>query len=123
VLSGIVSLAAGLLSLAWPGITAMALFLVIAIWAIALGITELIAAVTYADEIEGDWAVVLSGILWIAFGVILFVWPATGILAVLAMIASFSIIRGVMLLVAAARMKRAQRLVTSTSEMASRGGI
>jgi uncharacterized membrane protein HdeD (DUF308 family) len=119
VLGALLSIAAGIIALVWPGITALALFLVIAIWAIALGILELVFAVTYGSEIEGDWAIVLSGILWIAFGVILFVWPAAGILAVLAMIASFAIIRGVMLIVAGLRMRSAYKRITT--DLGARG--
>jgi uncharacterized membrane protein HdeD (DUF308 family) len=105
-LGGVVGIAAGIIALAWPGITAVVLFLIIAWWAIVLGVTEIIAAITYSKEIENEWAVVMSGILWVAFGVIVLVWPNTGVLAVLALIATFAIIRGVMLIVAGARLRR-----------------
>jgi len=129
VLGGVLSIAAGLVALLWPGITAMALFFLIAAWAVAEGVTELIVATTYGNEVEGDWAIVLSGILWIAFGVALGLWTAAGILAVLALVASFAIIRGVMLIVAGARMKSLSRRLTTTttSELHSpptmRGGL
>ena len=114
VLSGIVGIGAGLIALLWPGITALALFSLIAIWAIILGAIELVVAISQSGRIEGDWALVLSGVLWIAFGVALLVWPGPGLLAVLSMIAAFAIIRGVMLIVAGARMRTLHERLTTT---------
>jgi uncharacterized membrane protein HdeD (DUF308 family) len=112
-LGGLVSVAAGILALAWPGITAIALFLVIAWWAIVLGVMEIIAAIAYSKEIENEWAVILSGLLWIGFGVIMLVWPGAGVLAMLAIIATFAIIRGVTLIVAGARLRRLRNRLTT----------
>jgi len=112
-LGGLVSVAAGILALAWPGITAIALFLVIAWWAIVLGAMEIIGAIAYSNEIENEWAVILSGLLWIGFGVIMLVWPRAGVLAMLAIIATFAIIRGVTLVVAGARLRRLRNRLTT----------
>jgi uncharacterized membrane protein HdeD (DUF308 family) len=105
-LEGVLSVAAGIIALAWPGITAMALFYIIAWWAIVIGVMEIIGGIAYSKEIEGEWAVILSGLLWVAFGVMLLIWPNAGVVAVLALIATFAIIRGVMLIVAGARLRR-----------------
>jgi uncharacterized membrane protein HdeD (DUF308 family) len=113
-LGGLVSVAAGIIALAWPGITAMALFFVIAWWAIVLGCTEIISAIAYSKEMDNEWAVILSGLLWIGFGVILLVWPGPGVIAILAIIATFAIIRGVMLIVAGARLRKLHGRLTST---------
>jgi uncharacterized membrane protein HdeD (DUF308 family) len=56
--SGIV---AGLVALAWPGITALVLLYLVAIWAIFSGVAEMIAAVSLRREIEGEWALFLVG--------------------------------------------------------------
>jgi uncharacterized membrane protein HdeD (DUF308 family) len=115
--SGIVSIAAGIIALVWPGITAVALFYVIAFWAIAVGAIELYAAVRYSDQIEGEWAYVLSGLLWIAFGVIVVGWPAIGAVAVLALIATTAILRGVMEIIIGVRLRKASRVLTSGGEI------
>lgn len=44
---GIISIIAGLIALLWPAITAIALLIVIAIWAIIRGISEISAAQTW----------------------------------------------------------------------------
>ena len=107
-IAGVLSIAAGLIALFWPGITAAALFFVIAWWAILLGITELAGAVAYSDVIENEWPVVVSGLLWVGFGLLLVIWPATGVVAVLALIATAAILRGITLIVAGARLRRLQ---------------
>jgi uncharacterized membrane protein HdeD (DUF308 family) len=53
---------AGLVALAWPGVTALVLLYVIAIWAILSGIAEIIAAVALRREIEGEWVLFLVGV-------------------------------------------------------------
>ena len=106
-LSGVVSIAAGILALVWPGITAIALFLLVAWWAIALGVIELIAAIRYSHELENEWAFVLSGLLFIGFGVIVIGWPGLGVVAVLSLIATAAILRGIMLIVVGARLRSA----------------
>lgn len=114
-LSGLVSIGAGVVSLVWPGMTAVALLLLIAIWAFVIGITELSAAIAYGGEIDNAWLLGLSGILWIGFGIIDFLWPASGMLGILALIATFLIIRGVMLIVVGMRMQTLYSRVVKTT--------
>jgi uncharacterized membrane protein HdeD (DUF308 family) len=109
--TGILSIAAGVIALVWPGITAVALFYVIAIWAIVDGVIELVAAVRYSSELENEWAYALSGLIWIAFGVIAIGWPRMGIVAMLALIATAAILRGVMLIIAGVRLRRAAHVI------------
>jgi uncharacterized membrane protein HdeD (DUF308 family) len=112
VLEGIVSILAGLAALLWPGITAIALFYVIAWWALFIGVMEIAGAAAYGDEMTNEWPIILSGILWIVFGGILIIWPRVGAVTVLSLIATFAIIRGVALLVAGFRMRRVHSALT-----------
>src|SRR5262249_48916667 len=50
VLEGILSVLAGLVALLWPGITAVALFYVIAWWALFIGVIESSEAAAYGDQ-------------------------------------------------------------------------
>jgi uncharacterized membrane protein HdeD (DUF308 family) len=87
--------------------TAVALFYLIAIWAIILGVVELIATVRYSNQLESEWAFVLAGLLFIGFGVIVIGWPKIGAVAVLALIATAAILRGVTLILVGARLRKA----------------
>ena len=70
----------------WPGITALVLLFFIAIWAIVIGLMQIWGAIQLRKEIEGEWLLILSGLLSVAFGVLLLVRPGLGALAVVWMI-------------------------------------
>src|SRR5947209_1278874 len=60
---GILGLAAGVLTLLWPGLTELALFYLIAGWAMATGAFEVAAAIQLRHAIRGAWALGLAGVL------------------------------------------------------------
>jgi uncharacterized membrane protein HdeD (DUF308 family)/sporulation protein YlmC with PRC-barrel domain len=103
---GILGVLAGGIAFAWPSITALALLYVVAAWAIVTGILEIAGAVRLRREIEGEWALGLSGALSLLFGVLLVVIPApAGILSLLWLIGAYAIAFGVVLLVLAFRVR------------------
>jgi uncharacterized membrane protein HdeD (DUF308 family) len=104
-LMGMFGIAAGIVAFLWPDITAIALLWVIAAWAIATGILEILIAVRFRKEITNEWFWVLSGLLSLILGVVLVLQPAIGALGVVATIGIFSIAWGVMLIVFSFRVK------------------
>jgi uncharacterized membrane protein HdeD (DUF308 family) len=100
-LEGLVGIGVGLLTLFAPGVTAMALLFYIAIWAIATGVLEIVAAIRLRKEIEGEWLLVLGGLASVVFGVLLMARPGVGVLAVLWLIAAYAVVFGVLLVILA----------------------
>src|SRR5579864_1278098 len=52
---GLLGIATGLIAFFWPGLTALALLIVIAVWAILTGVMEVIAAVELRHVIRNEW--------------------------------------------------------------------
>ncbi len=104
-LIGLVGVAAAVIAFFWPAITALALLFVIAWWAIIRGVLEIVAAWRLRAELTNEWMWVLSGLLSIALGVILIARPGTGALALVLLIAAFSIAWGVALCIVAFRIR------------------
>jgi hypothetical protein len=82
-LSGVVSILAGIVAFVDTGITAFALLVFIAVWAIMIGALQLYAASRLWKIIDNDWWLILSGLLSVAFGAALIGWPSAGALALI----------------------------------------
>ena len=104
-LTGLVGIGAGVVTFVWPGITAISLFYVIVAWAVITGVFEVIYAIRFRKEIEGEWLLVLSGILSVAFGILLVAQLVAGALTVLWLIGVYAIAYGTMLVVLAFRLR------------------
>jgi uncharacterized membrane protein HdeD (DUF308 family) len=100
-LTGLCGIAVGVLTFLNPGVTALALLFYIAIWAIATGLFEIIAAVRLRQEIEGEFWLILGGLLSVAFGVLLLARPGAGALSVVWLIGAYAFAFGIVLIVLA----------------------
>lgn len=95
-LTGIASIAVGIISLVWPDLTALALLYIIGAWCIATGVFKIGAAIRL--QTSGDWLLVLSGLAGVVFGIMLLVWPVAGALAILWLIATVAVVVGVFMI-------------------------
>lgn len=106
VIEGLLGIAVGVVVFIWPGLSALGLLYAVAAWAIASGIFAF--ALSFALPISGrrSLALGLSGLLSIAFGVIMFAKPGAGALALLALIAAFALVSGLTQIVWAFELRR-----------------
>jgi len=107
-LVGIAGIAAGLLTFFMPGLTALVLLFFIAGWAIALGVFQIIGAIRLRKEIDNEWSLGLSGVVSVLFGIILLVAPGAGALGLIWVIGAEAIVFGILLVMAALKLKRHQ---------------
>jgi uncharacterized membrane protein HdeD (DUF308 family) len=93
---GIVGIIVGLLTFHLPQITALALIIYIAAWALMIGATEIAFAIKVRREIKGEWFLVLMGLASILFAVLLLWNPVAGAAAVIWLIAWYAVVLGIL---------------------------
>jgi len=104
-LEGLAGVAAGIVTFIWPGISALALLYVIAAWALVTGVLEIAAAIRLRKIITGEWLLALIGIVSVALGVLLALFPDAGALALVISIGAYAMVTGVLLVVFAFRLR------------------
>jgi uncharacterized membrane protein HdeD (DUF308 family) len=92
---GLAGIIAGALTFLMPGLTALVLLTFIAVWAIVLGVMEIIGAIKLRKEIQGEWLLILNGAISVLFGIVLLWRPVTGMIALVWIIGAYAIILGV----------------------------
>src|SRR6478735_5629923 len=60
-LGGLIGIGVGVFALMSPGLTAIALLLYIAVWAIETGVLEVIIAIRVRKEVHGEWRLIVAG--------------------------------------------------------------
>jgi len=95
IFSGIVGIAAGIMTFVWPGITAVVLLYIIAIWALITGIFQLIFAFVIPINTGNRMLLGLAGAFSIILGIFLVARPGQGALTVVWIIGLFAVMFGV----------------------------
>jgi uncharacterized membrane protein HdeD (DUF308 family) len=94
-LAGVTGIVAGILTLVWPEVTALALLYIIAFWAIVSGVFSIIAAIRLRKLIRREWLLALGGAVSVLFGLGLIVFPGDGAVAIVSVIGAFQFAVGV----------------------------
>jgi uncharacterized membrane protein HdeD (DUF308 family) len=105
-LLGIVSVAAGIGAIVYPGLTTLALVLVMGANAIVTGALDIAIAIRLRRVLRGGWLMALSGIVSILFGVLVFAFPGAGALAMVWLISFYALATGALLLGLGLRARR-----------------
>jgi uncharacterized membrane protein HdeD (DUF308 family) len=91
---GVLGIVAGIATFAWPGVTAVSLLYLVAIWAIAMGTFQVIGAVALRREIDNEFWMALGGVSSIVFGVLLIVFPSEGLLSLVWLVGIWAMVFG-----------------------------
>ena len=111
-LVGLAGIGVGVLTFYNPQATALAVVLYVAIWAIATGLLEIVAAVRLRKQIEGEFWLALAGIASVFFGVLLAARPGAGALTILWLIGAYAIAFGVILLFLAFKVRSGAKRIS-----------
>jgi uncharacterized membrane protein HdeD (DUF308 family) len=92
---GVLGIVAGVVTFLAPGLTALSLLSLVAVWAIATGTFQVVAAVQLRREIDNEFWMALGGVASIVFGVLLVAFPGGGLVTLVWMVGIWSLVFGV----------------------------
>jgi uncharacterized membrane protein HdeD (DUF308 family) len=98
----VVSIAAGIIALAWPDATERIVLIIVGLWFIITGFIMMAAGLKLPKEISGRWVVIAVGVIALGFGIYLLVrpqdvTPQQVASAVVRLVGVFAIIEGLLM--------------------------
>lgn len=100
-LRGLVAVLFGIGAFVWPALTLAALIILFGAYALVDGIFALIGGIR-----ARSWFFIIEGIVSIIAGILAFLWPGVTALVLLAFIAGWAIVTGIIEIVAAIQLRR-----------------
>ncbi len=104
---GAVSALVGVLMLFQPVAAALVITIYVGVWALMTGVMEIVAAIRLRKEIQGEWLLILGGVISVLFGIFVLIQPAAGMMAMLWVLATYAVIFGVLMVILAFKLKKA----------------
>ncbi len=101
---GVLNLAIAAAILAWPAQALVALIYLIALWAIATGIILIVAGTTML-RLNGEFLLALCGIVSVLLGIVLFLQPEAGAVALAWWLGVYALLFGIVLVTAGFRLR------------------
>jgi uncharacterized membrane protein HdeD (DUF308 family) len=112
---GIIGIIVGLLTFHAPQVTALALVIYIAAWALMIGASEIVMAIKLRHEIKGEWLLILMGLASIVFAVLLLWNPVAGAAAVIWLIAWYAVVLGILAIFFGFRLRSLKTLLPASA--------
>jgi uncharacterized membrane protein HdeD (DUF308 family) len=106
VLQGVLGILVGVFCFAFPALAVLYVVILIGVWNIAIGLLQVVGAVSLRGQIGNTWAMVAGGILAILLGALILFYPMAGALSVVWVIAATSVIVGAVLIYFALTLRR-----------------
>lgn len=107
IIRGLLSITLGIVAIFWPGVTLAVLVLLFGAYVFLDGVVNIVLALTASREgSRFDWVQALLGVVGIAAGVVAFFVPNLTLLVLVMFIAAWAIIRGVLEIYTAVRLRR-----------------
>jgi uncharacterized membrane protein HdeD (DUF308 family) len=116
-LLGLIDLAAGVIALVWPAPTAFVLVIVVAAWALAGGIAEFFAGFASGETAGTRALFIVSGLVSVAFGVLLFARPGVGAVTLALLFGLYSMIYGFSQITAGVQLRRVGGDIQSLTQL------
>jgi uncharacterized membrane protein HdeD (DUF308 family) len=105
-LRGAAGILFGILAFVWPGATLSALIMLLGAYLFIDGITTIAHSIVMRNNVQHWWLELIEGIATVLFGALTLFWPEITGLLLLSLIAIWSIITGVIEILAALRLRK-----------------
>jgi uncharacterized membrane protein HdeD (DUF308 family) len=113
--TGVLGVGAAIVTWVWPQITALSLLYVIAVWAIASGVLQIVAAIRMRKIITNEFWLALAGIGSVVFGLLVLVFPGAGAIGIAWAIGWYAILFGILLVMLGFRLRSMRPMAPPTS--------
>jgi len=105
-IEGVIGILFGIYAIVFPLGAAAAFVTFVAAWAIFTGILEIMAAIRLRRHIQGEWVLILLGVLSVLLGFVLLASPVGGAVFLVTVFAAYGLIFGILLITLGFRVKR-----------------
>jgi uncharacterized membrane protein HdeD (DUF308 family) len=106
VVEGLIGIGIGLAAFLWTGMTALILVDLIALWAIATGVLEVLLALRLRHKVAGEALLGFAGGASVLLGVMVLLWPSLSALVIVVLLGTYALFFGAAMLVFALRLRR-----------------
>ncbi len=96
VVEGLFAIVAGVVVLAWPGLSALTALYIVATWMIVSGVVDVIGAFGGGQSSGQRLWLLLTGLVAVVVGIVFFIHPAGGVLAMLWLVGIYLVALGVL---------------------------
>ena len=105
VMRGLLGIAAGIVAMAWPGITLVVLVGVFGLYAIVEGLTNLLHGLMRDDVVGESWTTGLQGAIGIIVGILVSLWPSITTMLLVTFIGVWAASKGILEIAEAIRLR------------------
>jgi uncharacterized membrane protein HdeD (DUF308 family) len=89
-----------------PATGAIVLLWLVAFWAITHGIAEIAAGIKLRKIIEGEWLLILAGVLSLGLGLYVLMRPGVGLLLLATWVGVYALFTGIVMLMLAFKVRK-----------------
>jgi uncharacterized membrane protein HdeD (DUF308 family) len=104
-LEGLAGIGVGVVTFISPQVTALVLLYMVAAWAIVTGVLEIAAAIRLRKEIDNEVLLGFGGIVSMALGVLLVLFPGPGAVSMIWMLGAYALVFGLILIALGLRLR------------------
>jgi len=116
---GALGIAVAVVTVLWPGITALTLLYLVAFWAVTMGALQIVLAIDFQGEAVPQFLLVLGSIFSLVFAGLLIAFPGTGLVSLVWLVGLWAELFGISSLVFAYRLHAFESELNKVSKAAS----